>query len=112
MIGGGEVDHRAHERLRVGVGVIDDDAVDQLGDRLDQRTFLAVLDDQPPRRGAALAGRQIGRLDDDRRRGGDVFRLPHDQRVVAAKLEREDLVRGLGELAVKRHSGARRAGEQ
>ena len=33
-------------------------------------------------------------------------------RVVAAQLEREDLVRCLGELAVKRHSGAGRSGEQ
>ena len=43
----------------------------------DQRLVLAVLDDQPPRRGAALAGRQIGRLDDDRRGGGQVLGASH-----------------------------------
>ena len=79
---------------------------------VEQRLFLAVLDDQPPRRGAALAGRQIGRLDDDRGGGLDVLGAPHDERVVAAELEREDLVRRLGELAVERHAGAGRAGEQ
>ena len=74
--------------------------------------FLAVLDDQAPRRGAALAGGEIGRLDGDHRRGVDVLGVPHDQRVVAAELEREDLVRRFGELPVERLAGARGAGEQ
>ena len=30
MVGRGVVDHRAHERLRVGEGMVDDDPVDQL----------------------------------------------------------------------------------
>ena len=78
----------------------------------EQLALLAVLDDQPPRRGAALAGGQIGRLDDDRRGRLDVLGVPHDERIVAAQLEREDLVRRVGELAVERHAGAGRAGEQ
>ena len=81
-------------------------------DRVDQRPLLPVLDDQPPRRGAALAGGQISGLDGHRRRGVDVLRVPDDERIVAAQLEREDLLRGLGELPVKRHAGAGRAGEQ
>ena len=87
-------------------GSVDDEPVDQLGDLVDQLRFLAVLDDQPPRRGAALAGGEKGRLDDDRRRGVDVLRVPHDDRIVAAKLEREDLVRRVGELLVQRLAGA------
>ena len=55
MVGGGIVDERAHERLRIGEWLIDDQPVDQLPDGHDQRLFLAVFDDQPPRRGAALA---------------------------------------------------------
>ena len=38
--------------------------------------------------------------------------MPDDERVVAAQLEREDLVRRVGELAVERHAGAGRAGEE
>ena len=74
--------------------------------------LLAVLDDQAAGGGAALAGREIGRLDDHDRRRGDILGLPHDQRAVAAQLEREDLVGHVGELAVERHAGARGAGEQ
>ena len=74
--------------------------------------LLAVLDDQPPGRGAALAGGQIGRLDRRSPRRLDVLGVPHDERVVAAQFKREDLVRRFGELLVKRHAGARRTGEQ
>ena len=42
--------------------------------------------------------RQEGRLDDDHRRGVEVLGVPHDERIVAAQLEREDLVRRVGEL--------------
>ena len=112
MVGRGIVDHRAHERLRVGERLVDDDPVDERLDRVEQLPSCAVFDDQPARRGAALAGGEIGRLDGDHRRRLDVLRAPHDQRIVAAELEREDLVRRLGELAVKRLAGARRAGEQ
>ncbi len=94
------------------MGMIDDDPVDQLGNRLDQRRFGFILDDQPPRRGAALPGGEVGRLDRDHRRRVNVRRLPHHQRIIPAQLEREHLVRCLGELAVERHSGARRPGEQ
>ena len=112
LVGGVVVDHRAHERRRAGVGMVDDQPVDQLDDRLDQLLVLAVLDDQPPRRGAALAGAQIGGLDGDRGGGVDVARVPDDERIVAAHFEREDLVRRLGELAVEGEAGARRAGEE
>ena len=112
MVGRRGVDHRAHERRRAGVGMIDDQPVDELADRLDQGLVLAVLDDQPPRRRAALAGAHIGGLDRDRGGGVDVARIPDDERIVAAHFEREDLVRRLGELAVKGEAGAGRAGEQ
>ena len=78
--------------------MIDDQAIDQLDDRLDQLLVLPVLDDQPAGGGAALAGAHIGRLDGDRGGGVNVLRVPDDERVVAAHFEREDLVRGLGEL--------------
>ncbi len=109
---GGHVDDGPHERLRLGEGLADDQPAGELLDRLEQSSMLAVLHDQPARRGAALAGGEIGRLDDDRRGRFDLLRVPHDQRVVAAELEREDFVRGFGELPVQRHSGARRTGEQ
>jgi hypothetical protein len=49
--------------------------------------MFAILDDEAPRRGAALAGGEICRLDRDGCRGIDVFRVPDDERIVAAKLE-------------------------
>ncbi len=101
------VDQRAHERLRFGEGRIDDDPVDRFGDRLDQRSFLAFLDDQPPGAGATLAGAEIGGLHDDRRRRVDVLRVPGDQRVVSAKLQRKNLLRRVRELLVQRLSGTR-----
>ena len=56
MIGRGEIDYRAHERLRVGMRMIHDNPVDQLGDRVDQRAFSTILDNQAAGRGAALSG--------------------------------------------------------
>ena len=112
MVGSGIVDDRAHERLRIGERLVDDHPVDELLDRGDELLVLAVLDDQPSRGGAALARGQIGRLDGDDRGRLDVLGIPDDERIVAAELEREDLVRRFGELLVKRHAGARRAGEQ
>src|SRR3712207_7792310 len=44
--------------------------------------------------------------------GVDVRRVPDDERIVAAHLERADLVRRLGELAVEGEAGAGRSGEQ
>ena len=112
MVGRRDVDHRAHERWRLGKRLVDDQAIDQPLDGLEQRTLLAILDDQPPRRGAALPRGQIGRLDDDRRGRLQVLGVPHHQRIVAAQLEREDFVRRFGELPVQRPPGARRTGEQ
>ncbi len=77
-----------------------------------QLVRLAVLDDQPARRGAALPGGQISRLDRDHGGRRYVLRIPHDQRIIAAQLEREHLVRHVRELTMKRLAGARRAGEQ
>ena len=78
MVGGGIVDQWAHEGLRVRERLTDDQPVDQLLDRLDQRLLLAVLDDQPPGGGAALPGGQIGRLDDDCRGRFDILGAPDD----------------------------------
>ena len=52
---------------------------------------------------------RIGRLDDGRGSGFQVLHVPHDDRIVAAQLERQDLVRRLGELLVER--ACRRATE-
>ena len=60
MVGGGIVDHRTHEGCGVGEGFIDDEPVDELDDRLEQLLFLALLDDQAPCRGAALAASTDG----------------------------------------------------
>ena len=38
--------------------------------------------------------------------------VPDDDRIVAAQLERQDLVRSFGELAVQRHARASRSGEE
>ena len=76
MVGGFIVDHRAHERRRVGMGMVDDQPVDQAGDDVDQLLMLAVLDDQPPRGGAALAGAEIGRLHRHRRGGMEILGVP------------------------------------
>ncbi len=112
LIGGRIVDHRAHERRRIGVRLGDDDPVGELADRLDERLVPAVLDDQPPRGGAALAGAEEGRLNDHSGGGVDVGRVPDDDRVVAAHFEREDLLRRVGELAMEGDAGAGRAGEE
>ena len=89
-VGGGGVDHRAHEGSRAGVRMIDDQPVDQLDDGVDQLLMPAVLDDQATRGGAALAGAHIGGLDGDRGGGVNVPRLPDDERVVAAHFEGEE----------------------
>ena len=60
----------------LGMRMIDDQPVDELDDRLDQCLVRAVLDDQPPRRRAALAGAHEGGLDRDRGGGMDVLARP------------------------------------
>ena len=74
--------------------------------------FVAVFHDQPAGRGAALSSAEIGGLDDDDRRRLDILGVPDDQRIVAAKLKREDLLRCFRELAVERLARAGRSGEQ
>ena len=73
---------------------------------------ICARDDLAARGGATLAGGEEGGLDRDRRRRLDVLGAPHDQRVVAAELEREDLLRRFGELLVNRGAGPRGAGEE
>jgi hypothetical protein len=73
--------------------MIDDQPLGDLDDVGDQLFMLAVLDDQAPRGGAALAGAEEGGLNRDDRRGIGVGRVPDDERVVAAKLQRQDLFR-------------------
>jgi len=108
----GIIDDGAHERLRLAEGVADDHSVHQLGDLLDQLLFLAVLDDEATGRRAALAGGKECGLDDDRGRGVEVLHVPGDDRIIAAKLEHEDLARRFGELLVQCAPGAARAREQ
>jgi hypothetical protein len=107
-----QVDHRPHERLRVGHGMVDDDPVDQLADLGHQLLMLAVLDDQPPRRRAALTGREVSRLDNDRRCRLHVRRIPHHDRIVAAQLQGQHFIRSLSELAVERHASTNRSGKK
>src|SRR3546814_13227318 len=64
------------------------------------------------RSGAALARGREGRLDDQRRRGMEIGRLPDDDRVVAAHFERENLLGPIGELAVARDTGTCRCGKK
>ena len=98
---------------RLGVRMVDDDPVGELADRRRSAPRAAPSWTISRRaRGAALAGADEGGLDRDRRRGVDVLGVPDDERVVAAHLEREDLVRRVGELAVEREAGAGRAGEE
>ena len=83
-----------------------------LRDRLEQRAFLAVLDDQPPRRGAALAGRQIGRLDDDRRRRLACPWRPTRPADCCRPARARGSCAGSRRTGGERHAGARRSGEQ
>ena len=112
MIGRGIVDDWSHERLRVGERLIDDQTVDHRPHGVEQLGFLPFLDDQAPCRGASLASGKVSRLDDDRRCGLNLLGVPDHERIVAAKLQRQDLVGHVSELAVKGHSRARRSGEQ
>jgi hypothetical protein len=91
----------------------DDEAVRHRRDRVDYGVALgAALDDEAPGAGAALAGGDEGALDDDGRRGRRVARVPDDQRIVAAELEREDHLGAVGEAAAEDVAGGGRAGEQ
>ena len=93
--------------------IVDDQPVDQLGDLVDQFLFLAVLDDQPPRRGAALAGGQIGRLDDDRRGGLACPWRPTPRSDCCRQAPAPESCCGVSaNWLVERDAGARRAGEQ
>ncbi len=94
------------------MGIGNDQPCHQLLQFGDQRFVRAVLDDQPPCGGAALAGGRECRLGDQDGCGVDVGRIPDDDWIVAAHLEREDLVGGVRELPVERDAGARGAGEQ
>jgi hypothetical protein len=84
--------------------------------RSDRRFTSAIsasyIVDLPPRRRAARAGAGESGLDDQRRRVGHLGRVPHDDGVVAAHFQRDDLVRPGGELAVDRDAGVGGAGEQ
>ena len=112
QVGAFIVDHRTHERGGGGVRLIDDDAGEQFGHFGHQWIVEFLIDDQAARGGAALPGAGEGGLHDNDRGGGQIGRIPHHDRVVAAHFEREDLFGPRRELAVERDAGVRRSGEQ
>src|SRR3546814_9062287 len=68
---------------------IDDQPFGDLADLAGDGLMRAVLDDQPPRRRAALAGAEERGLHCDHRRRVDIGRVPDDQRIVAAQFQRQ-----------------------
>jgi hypothetical protein len=82
-----------------GMGMIDDQPVGDLADGRDDILMRAVADDQAPCRRATLARAEEGGLAGDDRGRVWIGRVPDDERIVAAKLERQDLLRRFGELA-------------
>ena len=103
------VDHRPEADL-VGVRVPDGDGACALGERLDVAVVERAGDDVAAGGDAGLALVVAGRPGADHRRVLDVGVVEHDERVVAAELERAvlELAAGrLGDLA----AGPRRAGE-
>lgn len=66
---------------------------------------LSASDQQTPGAGAALASGNKGELDGQMHRGIHVPRIVDDQRVIAAHLQREDLLRLPGQLAMQMKTG-------
>ena len=112
LVGGLIVDHRPHEWRGIVERRADDQPPEQLVELRHQRLVQFLVDDQPSRGGASLARGGEGGLDDDDRCGIKVGRLPHHDRIVAAHLQRQDLLRLVGEGTVERDAGACRSGEQ
>ena len=106
------VDDAAHIGLGIGEGLVDDQALGHLLHLGDDPVVDGIEYDQPPRRRAALARRGEGRLDDERRRILDLGRIEHDDRIVAAHLQRDDLARLGRELAIDRDARTRGPCEQ
>ena len=80
------VDDRAD--MRAGLErVVDDEALQALGQRLDEAVVDAGLHDQARGRGAALAGGEEGAVDGAFDRDLQVGVVEHDERVLAAHLE-------------------------
>ena len=111
-IGGFIVDHTAHERLRFGKGFVHDQPFGQLFHLRNDLVVDLVQHDHAPRRGAALAGGGEGGLDDRRRGIFELGRIEHNDRIVAAHFQRDDLARIGGQLAIDRDACAGGAGEQ
>ncbi len=105
--------HRAHERLFGGVIEADLDLADHLDQSLDQGIApLAALDKQAAGAGAALTRGDERRLDDGMHRTVDVAHIFHDQRVVAAHLQRQNFARLAGKLLMEEMTGAGGAGKE
>ncbi len=73
---------------------------------------LSAPDQQTSGAGAALAGGNKGGLDGQMHRGIDVPWVVNDQRIIAAHLQRKDLLRLPGQLAMQMKTGGRAAGKQ
>ena len=108
-LGGAGRDQRSGVGFGIAVPGTEDQAVGQGGDGFDDRIALSPFrHDQAAGAGTALAGGDEGGLDCDARHGFGIRRIPDDQRIVAAQLQRQDDVGIVGELAPE--VGARRAG--
>ena len=80
------------DRADVGAGlerIVDLELGQPLGQRGDESVVDALADDQPRRRGAALAGREERAVDRAIDRHGQVGIVQDDQRILAAHFELE-----------------------
>ena len=107
MIGGPVVDHGSHIGHRLGMRFPDDQPLRKPHDLAEQFLVRPILNDQAPRRCAALPTAKKGRLYNHDGGSVGVRSIPHHDRIVAAHFQRQDLVRRLGKEPVQLHAGAR-----
>src|SRR3546814_7340789 len=104
---------RTQERLWRIVPLADTDLLRRARQPLDEvLTECIVRHDQSSCAGAALSGRDERGLQHVVNRRIDVFDRSHDQWIVAAHFQREDLLAHAGELLVLDRAGARAAGKE
>ena len=111
-IGRAIVDHAAHEGLGIGKRFVDDQLFRHFLYRGYDLVEHGIDDDQPTCGRAALASRGEGRLDDRGRSIFDLRRVEHDDGIVAAHLQRDDLARVRSQLAVDGDARTSRTREQ